>query len=89
VYTIAYGAASSGCSTDTGSYSISPCQAMMQMSSGYVSSTDAPHFYSDATATQNKGQCTSPNNPNLTLSGIFGNITAQLTKPRLIPNSVT
>jgi Flp pilus assembly protein TadG len=89
VYTIAYGAASSGCSTDTGSYSISPCQAMMEMSSGYVSSTDAPHFYSDATATQNKGQCTSPNNPNLTLSGIFGNITAQLTKPRLIPNSVT
>jgi hypothetical protein len=89
VYTIAYGAASSGCSTDTGSYSISPCQAMMQMSSGYVSSTNAPHFYSDATASQNKGQCTSANNPNLTLTGIFGNITAQLTKPRLIPNSVT
>ncbi len=89
VYTIAYGAASSGCSTDTGAYAISPCQAMMQMSSGYVSSTNAPHFYSDATASQNKGQCTSSNNPNLTLTGIFGNITAQLTKPRLIPNTVT
>ena len=89
VYTIAYGAASSGCSTDTGSLSISPCQAMMQMSSGYVSSTNAPDFYSDATASQNKGQCTSANNPNLTLKGIFGNISAQLTKPRLIPNSVT
>ncbi len=89
VYTIAYGASSSGCSTDTGALSISPCNAMMQMSSGYVSASDAPHFYSDATATQNQGQCTSPNNPNLTLSGIFGNISAQLTKPRLIPNSVT
>lgn len=89
VYTIAYGAASSGCSTDTGSYAISPCQAMAEMSSGYVSMSDAPNFYSDATATQNKGQCTSSDNPNLTLTGIFGNITAQFTKPRLIPNSVT
>jgi len=89
VYTIAYGASSSGCSTDTGAYAISPCSPMMQMSSGYVSSTDAPDFYSDATASQNKGQCTSSSNPNLTLTGIFGNITAQLTKPRLIPNTVT
>jgi hypothetical protein len=62
---------------------------MMQMSSGYVSSSDAPDFYSDATASQNKGQCTSSSNPNLTLKGIFGNISAQLTKPRLIPNNVT
>ncbi|WP_348262260.1 pilus assembly protein TadG-related protein [Telmatobacter sp. DSM 110680] len=89
VYTIAYGASSSGCSTDTGSLAISPCNAMMQMSSGYVSASNAPSFYSDATASQNKGQCTSPSNPNLTLNGIFGNISAQLTKPRLIPNSVT
>ena len=87
VYTIAYGASSSGCSTD--SPTISPCQAMAQMSTGYVSPTDAPNFYSDATASQNKGQCTSSDNPNLTLTGIFGNITAQFTKPRLIPNSVT
>jgi hypothetical protein len=89
VYTIAYGAASSGCSTDTGALAISPCNAMMQMSSGYNSTTDAPNFYSDATASQNKGQCTSASNPNLTLKGIFGNISAQLTKPRLIPNNVT
>lgn len=87
VYTIAYGASSSGCSTD--SPTISPCQAMAQMSTGYVSPTDAPNFYSDATASQNKGQCTSSDNPNLTLTGIFGNITAQFTKPRLIPNNVT
>ncbi len=90
VYTIAYGAASSSsgyCTTD--SPAIAPCAALMQMSTGYVSATDAPDFYSDATASQNKGQCTSASNPNLTLKGIFGNISAQLTKPRLIPNSVT
>jgi hypothetical protein len=89
VYTIAYGASSSGCSTDTGALAITPCQAMAQMSTGYVSISDAPNFYSDATASQNKGQCTSASNPNLTLTGIFGNISAQLTRPRLIPNNVT
>jgi Putative Flp pilus-assembly TadE/G-like len=89
VYTIAYGASSSGCSTDTSSLAISPCNALMQMSSGYVSPSDAPNFYSDATASQNKGQCNSASNPNLTLKGIFGNISAQLTRPRLIPNNVT
>jgi hypothetical protein len=42
VYTIAYGAASSGCSTDAPS--ISPCSALRQMSSAYVSSGNAPDF---------------------------------------------
>jgi hypothetical protein len=90
VYTIAYGAASSSsgyCTTD--SPAISPCSALQQMSTGYVSASNAPNFYSDATASQNKGQCTSATNPNLSLNGIFGNISAQLTRPRLIPNSVT
>jgi len=87
VYTIAYGAASSGCSTDKSSLAISPCNALKQMSSGYVSSTNAPRFYSDATASQNKGQCTSQYN--LNLQGIFGNIAAQLTRARLIPNNIT
>jgi len=49
----------------------------------------ATHFYSDATAFQNKGQCTSSSNPNLNLKGIFGSIAEQLTRARLIPNSVT
>jgi Putative Flp pilus-assembly TadE/G-like len=87
VYTIAYGAPSSGCSTD--SPSISPCATLQKMSSGYLSSSNAPNFYSDATASQNKGQCTSPSNPNLTLNGIFGSITAQLTKARLLPNNIS
>ena len=90
VYTIAYGAASSSsgyCTTD--SPAISPCSALKQMSTGYVSANDAPNFYSDATASQNKGQCTSADNPNLSLKGIFGNISAQLTKARLIPSNIT
>lgn len=84
VYTIAYGAQSSGCSTD--SPSISPCNALKQMSSGYsVSSGAAPSFYSDS-----PGTCTAPTNPTLTtLNGIFGSIASNLTKARLIPNNVT
>ncbi len=42
VYTVAYGADSSGCSTD--SPSISPCQTMQQMAS------DSAKFFSDYTA---------------------------------------
>jgi hypothetical protein len=86
VYTIAYGASSSGCSTDTGGLAISPCSTLKQMSTGYVSSSNAPRFYSDSTATQNTGQCTSQYN--LNLQGIFGNIAAQLTRARLVPNAV-
>jgi hypothetical protein len=87
VYTIAYGSPSSGCSTD--SPSISPCAAMQQMSSGYVSASNSPDFYSDSSASQSTGQCTSPSNPSLSLNGIFGAISAQLTKARLVPNNIT
>ena len=90
VYTIAYGADSSGCSTDSssgGSSAISPCATMQQMSSGYVSTSNMPHFYSDASSSTNKGKCTSQYN--LDLQGIFGSIAAQLTKARLIPDNVT
>ncbi len=86
VYTIAYGAGSSGCSTDTGSLAISPCATLQQMSSGYVSPTNMPHFYSDASSSTNKGQCNSQYN--LNLQGIFGSISSQLTKARLVPNKV-
>jgi Putative Flp pilus-assembly TadE/G-like len=88
VYTIAYGAASSGCASDdynaktnpSGS-NITPCQTMQQMA------TNASTFYSDATASQNKGQCTSPANPSLSLAGIFTQVATQFTIPRLIPDS--
>ncbi len=86
VYTIAYGASSSGCSSDTGAFAISPCSAMQQMSSGW-STGDQSHFYSDASASQNKGQCTGTNN--YSLNGIFANIAAKFTQARLIPNGIT
>ena len=86
VYTIAYGAASSGCSTDTGAYPFAL--------SGY----DADVFWicivDQCTALlfrcyclPEQGPMHSRNNPNLSLTGIFGNISAQLTRPRLIPNT--
>jgi hypothetical protein len=86
VYTIAYGAPSSGCSTDTGSFAISPCSTLQQMSSGW-SSGDQSHFYSDASSSQNTGQCTGTND--YSLNGIFANIAAKFSQARLIPNGTT
>ncbi len=83
VYTIAYGASSSGCSSDKSGplAGLSPCTAMQDMAS---SSSD---FYSDATASQNKGQCASANS--YSLNSIFTSIAAKFTNARLIPNGIT
>ena len=83
VYSVAYGASSSGCSTDKSGplAGLSPCAAMQQMAS---SSSD---FFSDATASQNKGQCGSSNS--FSLDAIFTNIAAKFTNARLIPNNVS
>ena len=90
VYTIAYGASSGGynvngggCGTDTtGTLAkISPCTEMQDMASAPAD------FFSDATASQNKGQCTSSSNPNLTLTGIFTQLKTQFTRSALISNS--
>jgi hypothetical protein len=85
VYTIAYGASSSGCSTDTSGplKGLSPCTALQDMASSPAD------FYSDATASQNKGQCTSASNPNLTLGQIFQNVATSFTVSRLIPNGAS
>jgi hypothetical protein len=82
VVTIAYGAASSGCSTDTSGAlaGLSPCTAMQDMA------TSPADFYSDATASQNKGQCLSPLNPDLDLTAIFKQVATKPTAARLIPN---
>jgi len=86
VYTVAYGASSSGCSTDTsgplGSKNgVSPCSVLQDMASS------ASDFYSDATASQNKGQCTSASNSNLNLNQIFQSVATSFTVARLVPNS--
>jgi Flp pilus assembly protein TadG len=83
VYTIAYGASSSGCSTDkAGPLSgLSPCSALQAMA------TAPGNFYSDATASQNKGQCLSAGNPNLNLKQIFKSVATSFTVSRMVPNS--
>ena len=94
VYTIAYGASSTsggssgGCASDVrnalsnpSGTNITPCQTMSQMA------TSPSTFYSDATAQQNKGQCTSASNPSLSLDGIFTQVATQFTIARLIPDS--
>jgi Flp pilus assembly protein TadG len=83
VYTVAYGASTntSDCSTDS-SPSITPCAEMLGAAS------NASDFYSDATAQENSGQCTSTSNPNLNLKGIFSSIANRFTAARLVPNSV-
>lgn len=93
VYTIAYGSPSSGCASDVKSTQnpngtgITPCQAMQQMSSGWVSSGDYSHFFTDATAT-GSGGCTSPVYSSLPLNDIFTALTNQFGKSRLIPNNL-
>jgi hypothetical protein len=84
VYTVAYGAsgANSDCPTDTGTYATNPCSALA------ATATTAADFFSDATASQNAGACTSSSNPNLTLNQIFGVIANHFTAARLVPNTV-
>ncbi len=88
VFTVAYGAASSGCASDkSGSMAgLSPCTTMKYMSSGWATG-DISHFYSDSAASQSKGQCPSVNSG--TLNQIFSNIGATLSKARLVPNTVS
>lgn len=90
VYTIGYGAETSGCTSDSpysasvttngGSWAPgnSPCKALAAMASA------ASNFYSDD---GNGCQATVPSNQAITqLTAIFRKITANLTTPRLIPN---
>jgi Flp pilus assembly protein TadG len=78
VYTVAYGALSTGCSTD--SPKISPCQTMANMAS------DASKFFSDYTATGGDVSCTSAAQPTTSLDQIFTEIAGSLTLSRLIPD---
>jgi hypothetical protein len=85
VSSIAYGASSSGCSSDVGGSQagISPCLTMRWMASS------GANFYSDATSSQNPGQCYSGWNPNLDLNTIFKHVAATFTQARLLPDSTT
>lgn len=91
VYTIGYGAETSGCTSDatySGSYTSgwsswgpgdSPCQALEAMA------TSAQTFFSD-----DGDGCASPNQANYTkLTQIFQVISQNLTTPRLVPNGTS
>ena len=79
VYTVAYGAAASGCATDTPA--ITPCQTMENMA------YDASTFFSDYTATGGSSTCISASRPTTNLNEIFTEIAGDLTLARLIPDS--
>lgn len=73
VFSVAYGAATSGCSSgDT----LNPCTTMQSMAS------DPSKFYTTSSGCQLNG---SPNPPSK-LPSVFQAITSQLTKPRLLVN---
>jgi Flp pilus assembly protein TadG len=83
VYSVAYGAAAtSGCSTDTGTYKNKPCNAMKDIASSPA------YFFSDYTASQNSGQCISASQPTTSLNQIFTQIAGSFTAARLIPDSM-
>jgi Flp pilus assembly protein TadG len=78
VFTVAYGALTSGCSTD--SPSISPCTTMENMAS------DGSKFFSDYTSVKGS-TCTSAAQPTTSLNQIFTEIAGSLTLSRLIPDN--
>ena len=81
VYSVAYGSSQTGCSTDTNPAMV-PCDTMSEMAS-------APqYFFSDYLQSGSNSVCVA-SQPVTSLSGIFTAIAADLTEPRLIPNSTT
>jgi hypothetical protein len=79
VYSVAYGAEASGCSTDT-SPTITPCQTMQQIASSTA------YFFTDYTSSKSGG-CVSASQPTTNLNQIFTEIAGDLTVARLIPNN--
>lgn len=74
VFTISYGSALTGCTTDSGNYA-NPCYVMGQIAS------DPTKFYADDGA-----GCKSNSHPNITsIQQMFQNIGYSLTVPRLLP----
>lgn len=81
VYSIAYGAAASGCKTDSGSNSLTPCLTMAGMASL------PQYFYSDYTATGGSSACVSSYHSTTSLNTIFTQIANDLSASRLIPDN--
>ncbi|HTW49072.1 MAG TPA: pilus assembly protein TadG-related protein [Acidobacteriaceae bacterium] len=90
VYTVAYGAESSGCDTANAAGNenegLEPCDTMREMSSSYnwTPSTDQT-FYSDYTASGGSSDCISNSNSSDNINQIFTEIAANLSHARLVP----
>jgi Flp pilus assembly protein TadG len=78
VYAVAYGAESSGCTTDTNP-TITPCQTMQQIASSPA------YFYTDYSSSSNG--CVSASQPTTNLNQIFTDIGGDFTVARLIPDN--
>jgi Flp pilus assembly protein TadG len=89
VYTIAYGALTSGCPTDTTLKN--PCQALQEMATQVSGETVSDYFYSDWAATGGSAGCkaNTANSGVTAINDIYTAITAALTNARLIPNGTT
>ncbi len=85
VYSVAYGAEASGCTTD--SPGITPCQTMQQIASSPGIIPNPANFFSDYTASGGTSSCISAARPTSSLNQIFQEIADDLTVSRLIPNN--
>jgi hypothetical protein len=85
VYSVAYGATSSGCTDSNSSYK-SSCYTMQQIANSLGNYPDANKFYSDQIGA---GGCSSAAHPVSTLDQIFKSIAGDLTVARLLPNGTT
>jgi hypothetical protein len=90
VYAVAYGSESSGCTTDTGTYSSPVCTMQAIANSpttpGAYQQNNA-NFFTDVSST--KSSCASAARSTSTLDQIFKTIGGDLTVSRLIPNGTT
>jgi hypothetical protein len=90
VYAVAYGSESTGCTTDTGTYSSPVCTmqaiANSPTTAGSYQQNNA-NFFTDVSST--KSSCASSARSTSTLDQIFKTIAGDLTVSRLIPNGTT
>ena len=88
VYSVAYGSALAGCSTDTtgtqNSKNITPCQTMEALAGGATST----YFYSDYNQSGSPSTCQSASQPITNLHDIFLSIGESLTGSRLVPGNL-
>lgn len=88
VYSVAYGAESTGCTTDS---SLTPCDTMKQMASSYTTNSSSPtlDFYSDYVASGGDTSCTSGAHSTTSIPAIFEEIAANLSASKIMANPTT